>query len=399
MTLQAPEKEKARDVSGGPKPRRWIRRTVAVIGVILVIAYLAVAWIVAGRVIDSLRVSPASIEYDTDVISVSETEITIGVPDEDSVEADRDAVMGLRWDGGYGRVGPATSFDDETETRPFSLITGVLPPLGADIADFDSFAFPTDPTAAGFDYETVTFQSDLGELEAWHFPGESDTWIIAVHGLGSDRPEFLRMVDATADLDHPILAIRYRNDPSSPATEGSLVLVGQEEYRDVMAAVDFALANGATDVVLYGPSMGGALTLSYALEESRDVISGLILEAPVADMRELVSLRSGEALPVGGVLGDSILGVARLIASIRTGVDFDTVDYVDRAGDLDVPILLFHGMDDPKVPFAIGEGLFQARPDLIEFHVVAGGAHVRAWNEDPEGFASILARFLGEVAR
>ncbi len=130
------------------------------------------------------------------------------------------------------------------------------------------------------------------------------------------------------------------------------------------------------------------------MEETRDVVKGIILEAPVADLREVINLRSGEALPLSGIFGDSLLGFARLVTTLRVGIDFDKIDYVDRAGELDVPILLFHGVDDPKVPFAIGESLAEAVPDLVEFHPVPDGAHIRAWNEDPLAFAQTIIHFL-----
>jgi hypothetical protein len=129
------------------------------------------------------------------------------------------------------------------------------------------------------------------------------------------------------------------------------------------------------------------------------VVRGLILEAPAADVREVVRLRSGEALPIGGPVGDSILAVGRMVTSLRTGVDFDAIDYVDRANELDVPVLLFHGADDDTIPVAIGENLAAARPDLVEFHLIEDATHVRAWNEDPDEYARVVAAFLERIGR
>ena len=368
------------------------------VALLLAVGYAGVGWYVSNQIInDGLRVSRYVVEYDTAVLAVSDDEITIRVPDESSTGPDRDAVMGLRWEGGYGQVGAAITTDGDVETRPFRLLRGDLPAIGEDSVDFDNFAYPNDPSVLGVDYETVSYPTPLGSFEAWLFPGSGDTWIVAVHGNAADRTEYLRLVASIHDLGYPVLAIRYRNDPDSPGTDESLVLMGQEEYADIASAVDYALDHGASDVVMYGTSMGGALTLGYVLKESRDVVRGLILEAPVADLREIVRLRSGEALPIGGVIGDSILAVGRLFVTLRTGLDFDSVDYVERATELDTPILLFHGTDDPKVPFEISENLTAARPDLVEFHSIADAAHVRAWNEDPAAYAETIATFLARI--
>jgi uncharacterized protein len=83
---------------------------------------------------------------------------------------------------------------------------------------------------------------------------------------------------------------------------------------------------------------------------------------------------------------------------LRTGLDFDTVDYVDRAGELTAPMLVFHGTADTTIPFEIGESLAAARPDLVEFHPVEGCGHVRAWKEDPEAYAAHVRGFLERIA-
>jgi uncharacterized protein len=379
--------------------RRWGGRTAIVLVLVLAVGYLGVGWYVSGEILDGLRVdAPQPIEFDTDVVAYTGSEITLERPDEAALQSDRDAVLGLRWDGGYGQVGPSRSFEGGTEVRPFELLEGAPPAVGERV-DLDSFAFPTDPSTLWPDVETVTYPSPLGDLEAWRFPGEGTTWLIGVHGGGADRHEFLRLVDATADLAYPTLLVRYRNDPGAPATDGSLILVGQDEWEDVAAAIDYALANGASDVVLYGASMGAGLALGYLLEGDAQVVRGAVLESPNADLRETVRLRSNEALPIGGPIGASFLAAGRAVVWLRTGLDFDAIDYVARADELSTPVLLFHGTDDQKIPIAVGEAFADARPDLVEFHPIPDGYHVRAWNEDPEAYASTVGRFLERIGR
>jgi hypothetical protein len=212
---------------------RWWRRVAVAVVLVLVVGHAGAGWYLSRRIIDEFRISgPSPVEYDATIVLVEDGRITLERSEAiEKLEADPDAVMGLTWDGGYGQIGPALSFDGPTEVRELTVLDGTPPSTGVDVADVHSFAFSTDPGRVGFAYETVTYPAPLGELEGWLLPGERETWIVGVHGRNADRHEFLRLVDVTAELGYPTLLRRYRNDPGSPSSDGSLILVGQEEWR------------------------------------------------------------------------------------------------------------------------------------------------------------------------
>jgi uncharacterized protein len=62
-----------------------------------------------------------------------------------------------------------------------------------------------------------------------------------------------------------------------------------------------------------------------------------------------------------------------------------------------MPVLLFHGTADPTVPVEVGRALAGARPDLVEYHEVPGGEHVRAWNMDPDGDTATVSACLERI--
>lgn len=374
-----------------------MRRLIAGFLILIVLVYAGVGWYASNEIIAGLSTEPWEIVYDVDVTAVDEDEVTIEVPDSAEAGLDADATMGLRWNGGFGVVGPSESVEGSTQVRSLDVLAGSPPEPGADTANLNAQVFVEDPGVVGLEFENVTYDGPLGELDAWFLPGENDTWMIAVHGLAAQRQDMLRFVHAMQEFDHPTLVITYRNDPGAPEA-GGIGMMGQTEWEDLEAAVDHARSQGADSIVLSGLSMGGATILSYLMNtDDLTGIEGAILEAPAADLGEVVSQRSGEAIPIGGPIGDSLVAAGKLVTELRTGIDFGAIDYVERAAELSVPMLVLHGTDDPVVPFSVGESLAAARPDLIEFHPVGDAAHTRAWNEDRQAYCEIIEAWLESI--
>ena len=49
---------------------------------------------------------------------------------------------------------------------------------------------------------------------------------------------------------------------------------------------------------------------------------------------------------------------------------------------LSVPVLLFHGSDDTRVPVWLSDRLAEARPDIVQYVAFDGAIHVGSWNQD-----------------
>ena len=306
----------------------------------------------------------------------------------------RRAAIGLDWPDGYARAGSTLSNTEDTVTREYAPLEGGLQVGG--LVRFDKFAFPGDPERAhDIAFGEVTFASPLGELAAWRVDGADDTWAVFVHGKSANRREALRMMPVTVDAGLPSLAITYRNGPGAPADPSGYYQYGRTEWEDLEAAVEYAVSEGANDVVLVGYSMGGAIVVSFLMQSpSAGRVAGVILDSPVLDLSAAIDL-GAERRGLPGFLTN----IARVITSMRFDVDWDALDYLGRADELAVPILLFHGDGDTQVPQRTSEALAERRPDLVTYEAFDGAAHVGAWNADPERYEEAVAAFLERVAR
>jgi uncharacterized protein len=127
-------------------------------------------------------------------------------------------------------------------------------------------------------------------------------------------------------------------------------------------------------------------------------VSGGVLDAPMLDLRETVDHGAAQRrVPVLGVPLPRLLVLsAEWIASVRYGLDWRRVDYLDQDW-LHVPALVFHGTADRKAPVSTSERLRVAHPGLVDLVRVPGADHVESWNVDPTGYQVHEAAFLACV--
>ncbi|MFD7015577.1 alpha/beta hydrolase [Streptomyces sp. NPDC059161] len=248
----------------------------------------------------------------------------------------------------------------------------------------------TPHTALGLDHRDVEIPAELGPLPAWLVPGPRTTWVITVHGLGTTREHPLNIMGFLHRQQLPVLDITYRGDDGAPRPPDGLGHLGDSEWRDLDAAIRFAVRSGAQHVILHGWSTGATMALHAAANSPlRERISGIVLDSPVLDWEfTLRALASAHRTP--GVL----LPLAVRAAQGRTGIHGDRLQEAVDPAALRVPTLLFHGPDDTLAPWGPSRELADRRPELITLHTVAHAPHASMWNADPPRYEETLRRFL-----
>jgi pimeloyl-ACP methyl ester carboxylesterase len=296
----------------------------------------------------------------------------------------------------YVKLGSVLAEDASSVKR--KLLTEV--PSNAHLAAEAGFSgwYYDSPEQLHLPFTEELIGTSAGVCPAWLFDGESDTWVIQVHGRGTTRSECLRAVPVFHALGMPVLVASYRNDGEGARTRGGRYALGATEWRDIDAAIGFALRSGARRVVLMGWSMGGAIVLQTALNAARrDAIAGVVLESPVVDWRSVLQFQARQ-MRLPGVVTSLALGTleSEWTAPLArtTPIPFDRLDVVARADELQHPILLLHSDDDGYVPADGSHALAAARPDLVEMEVFTGARHTKLWNYDQKRWSDAITSWL-----
>ena len=386
--------------------RPWWRRhlraiTATGLGLLVVLAVVALAsWHFASYVLVPDH-SPWS--EGVEIEAVTPNRITLKRSD----ASERPGVYGLVWQGGHAIVGPVVSAGSATVTRRLRDVNGYLVP-GTE-AGFDSNVYSGNPDdSLGIPYHPVNVPSELGPMPAWEIPAAasaqdtpgrasrrrpSKAWTIVVHGINDDREVGLRIAPTLRRADFNSLLISYRDDLGAPDGPDGLHHQGQTEWRDLEAAVRYALRRGANEIVLDGYSMGGALITQF-MERSplANRIDGLILDAPALNWKAILEFNATRM----GFPAFAALPVEWAI-DIRTDVDWDSLDALRHPEDFHLPILLFHGDDDRVVPIETSEEFAKELPRWVTYYAVPKAGHTQSWNVDPGLYDRRLRRFLLQI--
>jgi alpha-beta hydrolase superfamily lysophospholipase len=249
------------------------------------------------------------------------------------------------------------------------------------------------PDTLGIEYAAVDVPGDLGPLPAWLVPGTRDTWVIAVHGLGTTPEQALTLLPFLHRLDLPVLAPAYRGDPGAPRPEHGIGRLGHTEWHDLDAALRYAVRHGARRVVLLGWSTGATMALLTAAHSAlAPRVSGLILDSPVLDWPATV-----RALAAAHHVPTRLLGLAVLAAEDRAGLD-RSAPLPPGVRPVGPPTLIIHGPDDVIAPWQSSQTLATEQPDRVVLHPVPGARHAAMWNADPGSYEETLRRFLTPLA-
>jgi esterase/lipase len=256
---------------------------------------------------------------------------------------------------------------------------------------------PITPVQGAYQLEEIAYESPLGPMDAWYLPAAGTTWVVHVHGLNATPAEAEPLFAPLQEAGYPQLSITYRNDEGQPPDPSGYYQYGATEWEDVSRAVDYAVANGAEAIVLSGFSTGGAHAMSFLSRQPREIVIGVLLDAPNVDFGRTVDYAASQReLPVIGLpVPITLSATAKFITSLRIGVNWKLLDYIADADEtIRQPVLIHHGTEDLRVPMETSLDLQATNPDLIQLIQVEGAGHIESYDVDRQGYVDSVIAFL-----
>lgn len=300
--------------------------------------------------------------------------------------------------GGWAQL--SAEIVDRGPTRVARRITSTAPGLTPKTGDRVSWSgiYYATPADAGLHVRDITITTPAGPCPTWRIDGDPSTWAIHIHGLGSTRAGTLRGVLAATELGYTSLVVSYRNTAEGPTVGTGRTTLGHTEAADVDEAIGYAVRRGAQQIVLFGWSMGAAITLQLADHPRHEgLIAALVLDSPVLNWTEVIKancVRSGLPAAAGHLAIPWLtIGPPARTVGLPGRIPLRTFDWTARAEDLPTPTLILHGTRDDSVPIRLSEALRDARPELVELETFDAG-HTLCWNTDSDRWREAATAWL-----
>ena len=244
------------------------------------------------------------------------------------------------------------------------------------------------PENHGLAYRDVEFMSRVDGvlLKGWWISREGcGPAVVMVHGITGNRTNgnSLGLAARLHELGYNVLLFDQRGHGES---EGERSTGGMLEQRDLGGAIDFLKTEGMSEsaIGVYGSSMGaGTALLTLPGEQG---IQAAVLVSPYASAADLIAVEIARRTILPEWFAPVFIPGASLLSRMLYDIDVSALTPERAAAELDYPVLVIHGADDPRVPFEHGRRVYEAAPEGSTLWSPEGMGHSDAFEIAPDEF-------------
>ncbi len=249
---------------------------------------------------------------------------------------------------------------------------------------------PSPPANFGLPFEHVTFSSRDGvELGGWLINEEKARrpTIVFCAGMFGSMDGDTHMVPYFVQAGFDVLQFDWRGHGIS---DGPRTTLGVREAEDLTGALDFLQSQGINRIGLMGFSMGGTVALRAAAHDQRVVC--VVCDGGFLNIAHTIegAIRRKLGLPL-----KPFVWLVLRFAELRLGVKLSEASPLDSVGQIGPrPVLFIHGGQDPHVPIADQEAIFDACSEPKFLWRVDKAGHREAYKLEPDTYRQHVLDFF-----
>ena len=266
------------------------------------------------------------------------------------------------------------------------LVFGYI--LSRSVIHLDRQPVPKNPADYGMTYQRVDLTAeDNVKTKAWFIPGNSNKLIVMTHVGGltkygstvsfksfsklfNKEIEFLKVARHLHNEGYGVLMFDFRNHGESEASpNGGKAAVGVEEYKDVVAAMNFIGSNDAIKNMSIGfvSFCMGANSTIIAMSKQPQIFKNVKCMVAVQPISMAVFIRTYAKKRFTTVGGASLFPVLQFFVNLQSKHRLQDMSPRDYVKDIKVPTLYVQVRKDPWTELSDIEGFYDATPTEKDF--------------------------------
>lgn len=243
---------------------------------------------------------------------------------------------------------------------------------------------PKTPRDYGMDFENITFDTSDGvNIKGWLIPGSLNKLVIMTHVGGLTKygsavayknltklydkeVEFLRTAAHIHQAGYWLIMFDFRNHgESGPAPDNGIAGVGLEEYKDVVAALNYVdrrreIKNFPTGFVSF--CMGANSTI-IAMSREPDAFKNVKCLFAVQPISMDVFVRAYTRKSFTPLLAGLLFPMVKKFVIWRGGYPLEKMSPGDYVRDIKVPTMYVQARNDPWTEISDIQGFYDNTPD------------------------------------
>jgi fermentation-respiration switch protein FrsA (DUF1100 family) len=249
---------------------------------------------------------------------------------------------------------------------------------------------PSSPADFGLPFEHVTFSSRDGvKLGGWLI-NEANTrrpTIVFCAGMFGSMDGDTQMAPHFVQAGFDVLQFDWR---AHGISDGQRTTLGVRESEDLIGALDFLQSRGINHIGLMGFSMGGTVALLVTAQDRR--VACMVCDGGFLHIAHTIegAIRKSLGLPL-----KPFVWMVLRFAELRLGVKVAEANPFNSVGQISPrPVLFIHGGQDPHVPIADQDALFNACNEPKTLWRIDEAGHREAYKLDPDAYRQRVLSFF-----
>ena len=238
----------------------------------------------------------------------------------------------------------------------------------------------------------ITSHDGLKLRARLYMQNENAPFVLAMHGYRSTPMlDFSGGAPLVLKLGFNLLMPDQR---ACGESEGGIISFGHNESIDTLGWIKYINSRWGEDrsIVLMGISLGASTVIMAAGRGVPKNVKCVVADCPYSSTKRIVM----KVMRDKHVPAKFVYPITRAATRILGGFDPNTVEPMEYARNIKIPLLLIHGEGDGFVPTYMSREIYDAVPNAT-LHTFPEAAHAMSYMKDIERYERIAVEFLNSV--